>query len=147
MLYLVALIAVGTSNFEPLDLSNLPAAIDRCDRKAVLPIFAAEEQRRSASLVTFYQEQSQIVSDRIETTSKQRALREPALSGSPDAAAGESERALALRQLALDDRQRALDDLRRLEGLRQQAVDMNRRYFLTHCAGGKAGYPMMHSEP
>ena len=43
---------------------------------------------------------------------------------------------LELTQAALDDRQKALNDKRMLEGIRQDAMDTMRRYFLTNCPAG-----------
>lgn len=136
LLVLVATAAAQTS--VPMDLPALDAAIERCDREKVLPIFAAEPQRRSAAVTAFYEEQAQIAAERLATASKRRALREgtPAPAGAL-AAPGSSDQELALRQLALDDRQRALDDQRRLESMRQEAIDLKRHYFLTKCAGKK----------
>ena len=43
-----------------------------------------------------------------------------------------------LNGVALDDRQKALNDKRMLEGIREDAMDSMRRYFLMNCpAGGK----------
>ncbi|MBO9624318.1 MAG: hypothetical protein J7500_16535 [Sphingomonas sp.] len=136
MILLLALAAAQTS--EPMDLPALDAAIERCERDKVLPVFAAEPQRRSAAVTAFYREQAQIAAERLATASQRRALRE----GTAAAATGQSlptasDQELALRQLALDDRQRALDDQRRLETMRQEAVDLKRQYFLTKCSGKK----------
>jgi CheY-like chemotaxis protein len=38
---------------------------------------------------------------------------------------------------AEDDRQRALNDRRMLEGIRQDAMDSMRRYFLLNCPAGR----------
>jgi len=124
---------------EPVDLPALDAAIERCERATVLPVFAAEAQRRSAAVTGFYQEQAQIVAERFATAGKRRALREAtaaAVPAAPDASAP-TDQELSLRQLALDDRQRALDDQRRLETMRQEAIDLKRQYFLTRCAANK----------
>jgi len=125
----------------PLDFPALDEAIERCDRATVLPIFAGEPHRRSAFLTTFYGEQAAISSERLTVADKRRLLREAALPIVAGEAARtrptESDQELALAQLALEDRQRALDDRRRLETLRQQAIDMKRQYFLTHCPSGK----------
>jgi hypothetical protein len=132
------LLALAGQSVGSIDLPALDAAIERCDRAIVLPVFAAEAQRRSAAVTAFYQEQAQIVADRLATASKRRALREgaAALATGQEAPAA-TDQELALRQLALDDRQRALDDQRRLETMRQEAVDLKRQYFLTKCAGAK----------
>ena len=143
MLLLLTMMAAAPLPLEPFDFAGLDAAIERCDRKLVLPVFAAEAQKRSTFITTAYQEQAAINAERLATAEKRRALREAvvkAAAPSPpkDAAApAESDQELALRQLALDDRQRALDDARRLESMRQDAVDMKRAYFLVHCPSGK----------
>lgn len=134
MSLLIALAFTNVLATEPIDLSLLTGAIDRCDRKVALPMFAAEQQRRSAAVVAFYQEQAQITSERIELAARRRALREETFPSTPTTE-GPPEVQLTLQQLSLDDRQRALDDRRRLEGLRQQAIDMSRQYFLARCAG------------
>jgi len=85
----------------------------------------------------FYQEQSAIAAERIATADKRRALREGAAAPGAAATPAATDQELSLRQLALDDRQRALDEHRRLETLRQEAVDLKRQYFLTRCAGSR----------
>jgi hypothetical protein len=136
MTFFLALTATALQIVEPIDFPALDTAIERCDRAAVLPVFAAEAQRRSVALTTFYQEQARIAAERLATAGKRRALREavppPAGQVAPD-----SDQDLALLQLALDDRQRALDDQRRLETMRQEAVDLKRQYFLSRCAANK----------
>ena len=47
------------------------------------------------------------------------------------------DKALKLDEADLDDRQKALNDSRMLEGLREDATDTMRRYFLTNCPAGK----------
>lgn len=138
MSFFLVLAAMTPQIVESVDFPALDAAIERCERASVLPVFAAEAQRRSAAVTAFYQEQVQIAAERLATTSKRRALREgtvPSATGHGAPAASDQE--LALRQLALDDRQRALDDQRRLETMRQEAVDLKRQYFLTKCAASK----------
>jgi hypothetical protein len=136
MTFFLALTATALQIVEPIDFPALDTAIERCDRAAVLPVFAAEAQRRSVALTTFYQEQARIAAERLATAGKRRALREavppPAGQVAPD-----SDQDLVLLQLALDDRQRALDDQRRLETMRQEAVDLKRQYFLSRCAANK----------
>lgn len=126
----------------PMDLTVLDTAIERCERDTVLPLFAAEPHRRSAFITTSYQEQAAINAERLVIADKRRSIREGARADMPatsPAAAkpAESDQELALAQLALDDRQRALDDRRRLETLRQEAVDLKRLYFLGRCPSGK----------
>ncbi|ATY30675.1 hypothetical protein [Sphingomonas psychrotolerans] len=125
------LLAATLQSVEPIDLPALDAAIERCERATILPIFAAEARRRSAAVTAFYQEQVQIVAERVATADRRRALRESP--STPPEAPAASDQTLALRQLALDDRQRALDDQRRLETMRQEAVDLKRQYFLMRC--------------
>ncbi|HVJ01153.1 MAG TPA: hypothetical protein VM662_03170 [Sphingomonas sp.] len=138
MMFLFVLAAAALQASEPMDLPALDAAIERCDREKVLPIFAAEPRRRSAAVTAFYEEQAQIAAERLATAGKRRALREGGAAPTAEqGAAGASDPELALRQLALDDRQRALDDQRRLETMRQEAIDLKRHYFLTKCAGKK----------
>ncbi|MDT8760951.1 hypothetical protein MZO42_19805 [Sphingomonas psychrotolerans] len=132
------LLAVALQSTEPVDLPALDAAIERCERSAVLPVFAAEARRRSAAVTAFYQEQARIAAERLDTANRRRALRESAASQTPSSeAGGVSDQELGLRQLALDDRQRALDDQRRLETMRQEAIDLKRNYFLAKCPAGR----------
>jgi hypothetical protein len=131
---LLLLLAAALQSVEPIDLPALDAAIERCERATVLPVFAAEARRRSAAVTAFYQEQVQIVAERLATAERRRALREAP--GEPATPAA-SDQELSLRQLALDDRQRALDDQRRLETMRQEALDLKRGYFLTHCPANR----------
>ena len=141
MAFLLTLALAAPALFTPIDFTALDDAIERCQRSTVLPVFAAEAQRRSAFVTALYDEQAAISLERMATAAKRRALREaamatPAAKDVP-AAAGESDQELSLAQLALDDRQRALDDRRRLEAIRQEAVDVKRQYFLTRCPTGK----------
>jgi len=125
MMPLILLAAVST------DLGALDAAVTRCDRNAANPVFAGEGARRSEFLLEAYREQQAIVADRADLAERRRAWRE---SASPSAA---DDKALKLAEAAVDDRQKALNDSRMLEGLRQDAIDTMRRYFLTNCPAGK----------
>ena len=130
LITIAALTGAGEMDFPALD-----AAIARCEREAVLPVFAAEAQRRSTFATAAYQEQAQISGERLSLAGKRRALRETTLktAAAKAAAPAESDQELALAQLALEDRRRALDDRRRLEDMRQAALDMKRQYFLAQC--------------
>ena len=121
------LLAAATST----DLGALDQAVARCDRNAANPVFAGEGARRSEFLLEAYREQQAIVADRADLAERRRAWRE---SASPSAA---DDKALKLAEAAVDDRQKALNDSRMLEGLRQDAIDTMRRYFLTNCPAGK----------
>ena len=117
------------------DLDTLDQAVARCDRAAVNPMFAGEAARRSEFLLDAYKEQEAIVEERLTINEQRRALRE-----APDlkpADQKQTEKQLDLQQAALDDRQKALNDKRMLEGIRQDAMDNMRRYFLTNCPAGK----------
>lgn len=127
------LLAAAFQSVAPVDFPALDAAIERCERPAVLPVFAAEARRRSAAVTAFYQEQAQIAAERLATANQRRALRESPAAAIPAA----SDQELSLRQLALDDRQRALDDQRRLETMRQEALDLKRQYFLARCPANR----------
>ena len=137
ILYLAA--ATSSALTASMDFASLDEAIEACRREAVLPVFSAEAQRRSAFITAAYQEQAEISGERAAVAAKRRALRELGLRSATQEAPkpGESDQELALAQLALDDRQRALDDLRRLETIRQNAVELKRQYFLSHCPSGK----------
>jgi hypothetical protein len=113
------------------DLGALDQAVARCDRNAANPVFAGEGARRSEFLLEAYREQQAIVADRADLAERRRAWRE---SASPSAA---DDKALKLAEASVDDRQKALNDSRMLEGLRQDAIDTMRRYFLTNCPAGK----------
>ena len=113
------------------DLGALDQAVARCDRNAANPVFAGEGARRSEFLLEAYREQQAIVADRADLAERRRAWRE---SPSPSAA---DDKALKLAEANLDDRQKALNDSRMLEGLREDATDTMRRYFLTNCPAGK----------
>jgi len=112
------------------DLDALDQAVARCDRGAANPVFSAESARRSQFLLDAYREQERIVADKLALSDKRRALREAGTIKPAD------DKALELTQAALDDRQRALNDKRMLEGIRQDAMDTMRRYFLTNCPAG-----------
>jgi hypothetical protein len=116
------------------DLDALDQAVARCDRHAVNPMFAGEAARRSQFLLDAYRQQAAIVADRLSLSEQRRALRE-----ATDLKAVErkdSEKRLDLLQAALDDRQKALNDQRMLEGIREDAMDSMRHYFLLNCPAG-----------
>ena len=118
------------------DLDALDQAVARCDRTAVNPMFAGEAARRSQFLLDAYRQQEAIVADRLALADQRRTLREtppPKLADQK-----QQEKQLDLQDASIEDRQKALNDQRMLEGIRQDAMDNMRRYFLTNCpAGGK----------
>ena len=114
------------------DLDALDQAVGRCDRAVANPAFSAEASRRSQVLIETYKEQEAIVAARLDLAERRRALRETG--GKKNAA---EEQKLNLEDSALEDRQRALNDKRMLEGIRQDAMDTMRRYFLINCPAGK----------
>ena len=113
------------------DLGALDQAVARCDRNAANPVFAGEGARRSEFLIEAFREQQAIVADRADLAERRRAWRESATPNPAD------DKALKLAEANLDDRQKALNDSRMLEGLREDATDTMRRYFLTNCPAGK----------
>jgi hypothetical protein len=113
------------------DLDALDQAVARCDRVAANPAFSGEAARRSQFLLDTYKEQEAIVADRLALAEQRRTLRE---AGSIKAA---DQKQLDLQDQAIEDRQKALNDKRVLEGIRQDAMDNMRRYFLTNCPAGK----------
>jgi hypothetical protein len=118
------------------DLDALDQAVARCDRHVANPVFSGEAARRSLFLLDAYKEQEGIVADRLTLADQRRTLREATDMKASDAKA--TEKQLDLQQAALDDRQKALNDKRLLEGIREDAMDSMRRYFLMNCpAGGK----------
>ena len=114
------------------DLDALDQAVARCDRTAANPVFATEAARRSQLLLDAYREQEAIVAERLAIADQRRALRESGTLKPSDL------KQLDLQQAALDDRQKALNDKRMLEGIRQDAMDTMRRYFLNNCPAGKS---------
>ena len=116
------------------DLDALDQAVARCDRAAVNPMFAGEAARRSQFLLDAYHEQEAIVADRLALADQRRSLREAANGkGSDDKQLGKQ---LDLQEAAIDDRQKALNDKRMLEGIREDAMDSMRHYFLLNCPAG-----------
>jgi hypothetical protein len=113
------------------DLDALDQAVARCDRTAANPVFSGEAARRSQFLLDAYREQETIVADRLALADQRRTLRE---AGSVKAS---EQKQLDLQEAAIEDRQKALNDKRMLEGIRQDAMDNMRRYFLTNCPAGK----------
>jgi hypothetical protein len=113
------------------DLDALDQAVARCDRNAANPAFAGEAARRSQFLLDAYREQEAIVTARLDLSDRRRAEREAGTAKAAD------DKALKLEEAAVDDRQRALNDKRMLEGIRQDAMDTMRRYFLNNCPAGK----------
>jgi hypothetical protein len=118
------------------DLDALDQAVARCDRSIANPAFSGEAARRSSFLLDSYKEQEAIVADRLALADQQRALREA--TDIKPAEVKQTQKQLDLQQAAIDDRQKALNDKRLLEGIRDDATDSMRRYFLMNCpAGGK----------
>ncbi|AQR73120.1 hypothetical protein [Sphingomonas sp. LM7] len=134
---LLVLAAAMPQTAQSMDFPALDTAIERCERAIVLPVFATEAQRRSTAVTGFYREQAQIVVERIALADKRRAIREGTAPPATEAIVPATDQELALGQLALDDRQRALDERRRLETMRQEAIDLKRQYFLVRCGPGK----------
>ena len=114
------------------DLDALDQAVARCDRTAANPAFAGEAARRSQFLLDAYREQEAIVAARLDLADRRRAAREEGTAKPAD------DKPLKLEEAALDDRQKALNDRRMLEGIRQDAMDTMRRYFLNNCPAGGA---------
>jgi len=112
------------------DLDALDQAVARCDRTAANPVFSGEAARRSQFLLDTYRDQEAIVADRLALADRRRELRE----AGPVKAS--EEKPLRLQDAAIEDRQKALNDKRMLEGIRQDAMDNMRRYFLTNCPAG-----------
>ena len=76
------------------------------------------------------------MNDRLELNDQRRALRETPPSKPAEQKLAEKQ--IELQQASLDDRQKALNDKRMLEGIRQDAMDTMRRYFLNNCPAGKS---------
>jgi hypothetical protein len=114
------------------DLDTLDQAVARCDRGLVNPAFSHESARRSQFLLGAYREQEAIVAARLDIAQRRRALREA--DGKRNAA---DDQKLEIESAAVDDRQHALNDRRMLEGIRQDAMDTMRRYFLLNCPAGR----------
>jgi hypothetical protein len=114
-----------------VDFDALDKAVETCSRKEATPFFADEFERRNQFLTSAFKEQEAIIADRLDIAARRRALRE---AGVASLKGGDSEKELTLRSAANDDRQRALNDSRMLEGMRNDAMDAKRRYFLAHCA-------------
>ena len=116
------------------DLDALDQAVAHCDRAAVNPMFAGEAARRSAFLLAAYHEQEAIIADRLALSDQRRTLREDASVKAADRKAADKQ--LDLQQAAIEDRQKALNDKRMLEGIREDAMDSMRHYFLLNCPAG-----------
>jgi hypothetical protein len=113
------------------DLDALDQAVARCDRGTANPAFSAEAGRRSSFLLETYREQESIVAARLDVSQRRAALRETAAIKATD------EKKLSLEEATIEDRQRALNDRRMLEGIRQDAMDSMRRFFLLNCPAGR----------
>ncbi len=119
------------------DLDALDQAVARCERSATNPVFSAEAARRSQFLLDAYREQEAIVNERLAIANQRRAMREAPAAPAPKLSEQKQiEKQLDLQQAALDGRQKALNDQRMLEGIRQDAMDSMRRYFLNNCPAG-----------
>jgi hypothetical protein len=113
------------------ELDTLNHAVARCDRGTANPAFSSEAAQRSTFLLDTYREQEAIVAARLDLSQRRATLRESgAIKASDD-------KKFSLEEAAIEDRQRALNDRRMLEGIRQDAMDSMRRYFLMNCPAGK----------
>jgi hypothetical protein len=119
------------------DLDALDQAVTHCERAAVNPMFAGEAARRSQFLLDAYHEQEVIVADRLALSDQRRTLREDANTKAADRK--QNDKQLDLQQAAIEDRQKALNDKRMLEGIREDAMDSMRHYFLLNCPAGGGG--------
>ena len=113
------------------DLDALDQAVERCDRGMANPAFSAEAGRRSSFLLETFRKQELIVAARLDVSQRRASLREAGAIRASD------EKKLSLDEAAIEDRQKALNDQRMLEGIRQDAMDSMRRYFLMNCPAGK----------
>ena len=113
------------------ELDALNHAVARCDRSTANPVFAAETATRSSFLLDAYREQESIVAARLDLAERRAILREAGAIKPSD------EKQLGLEAAAIEDRQRALNDRRMLEGIRRDAMDSMRRYFLMNCPAGR----------
>jgi hypothetical protein len=116
------------------DLDALDQAVTHCERAAVNPMFAGEAGRRSAFLLDAYHEQEVIVADRLALADQRRTLREGA--DMKVLERKQTDKQLDLQEAAIEDRQKALNDKRMLEGIREDAMDSMRHYFLLNCPAG-----------
>ena len=116
------------------DLDALDQAVAQCNRAAVNPMFAGEAARRSRFLLDAYHEQEGIVTDRLALADQRRQLREATDPKSSEQK--QTAKQLDAQQADLDDRQKALNDKRMLEGIREDAMDSMRHYFLLNCPAG-----------
>ena len=113
------------------ELDALNHAVARCDRGAANPAFLSETAQRSTFLLDTYREQEAIVAARLDLSQRRATLREAGAIKAAD------EKKFSLEEAAIEDRQRALNDRRMLEGIRRDAMDSMRRYFLMNCPAGK----------
>jgi hypothetical protein len=116
------------------DLDALEQAVSHCDRKLSNPVFSAEAARRAQFLLDAYREQEAIVNDRLLLANGRRQLRDDTTARPNESR--QAEKQLDLQQADIDDRQKALNDKRLLEGIREDAMDSMRRYFLNNCPAG-----------
>ncbi len=116
------------------DLDALDQAVAQCNRAAVNPMFAGEAARRSRFLLDAYHEQEGIVTDRLALADQRRQLREA--TDLKPTEQKQTAKQLDAQQADLDDRQKALNDKRMLEGIREDAMDSMRHYFLLNCPAG-----------
>ena len=113
------------------ELDALNHAVARCDRGTANPAFSSEAAQRSAFLLDTYREQEAIVAARLDLSQRRATIREAGTNKAAD------EKKFSLEEAAIEDRQRALNDRRMLEGIRRDAMDSMRRYFLMNCPAGK----------
>jgi hypothetical protein len=111
------------------DLDALNRAVAQCDRGTANPAFSAEAGQRSAFLLDTFREQEAIVAARLDVSQRRATLRETGPIKATD------EKKLSLEEATIEER--ALNDRRMLEGIRQDAMDSMRRYFLLNCPAGR----------
>ena len=114
------------------ELDALNQAVARCDRGTATQAFSAETAQRSTFLLDTYREQEAIVAARLDLSQRRATLRDAGAIKAAD------EKRFSLEEAAIEDRQRALNDSRMLEGIRRDAMDSLRRYFLMNCPAGKS---------
>ena len=135
---LTSLLAAAAALMTADEMRTLDAAIESCNRDAAFPVFSDELRRRSLTVTATFEEQERINAQRAALATRRQELDHASDSKLADKdSVLQSQRELGRATDLLENRQRALDDLRRLEGMRRDAIDLKRQYFLARCPSSK----------
>jgi len=131
---MIALAVMGALAIDGPDLSTIDTAVAKCDTKIMTKTFTDEPPRRRAFVIAAFAEQQEIVKARRALAEKRMALTQQ---GQTVQVTADQREGIEREGQALAERQRELDDVRMLNGLREDALDLMRKQYITTCSGGR----------